>query len=331
MDADAKKSVASGVIFISLTLIGWSSVPLFLKHFTLEGRYIDAWTANGWRYGVSAILWAPVLVVGAGRRKLPPNLWKAALIPSIINCIGQVTFAWTPYFIGPGLQAFLIRFQIIVVTLGAYLLFPSERRVLSTLRYWIGLSVVFLGSIGTFLLGEKSLQGGTAVGIALGVFSGLVFGGYALSVRYYMHGVNPVISFGAISQYTAIMMVSIMLVFADGNGLSALKLSWGDQGMLLLSAIVGIALGHVFYYASIARLGVSVAAGVTLVAPFLTAAASHFIFEEVLTPWQWCSGLAAMIGAVAVLSVQRNVKTNDASSSDGTSASQAALHSENET
>ncbi len=55
------KPVAIGTLTITLTLLGWSSVPLFLRHFV---DLIDPWTSNGWRYGFSALLWAPVLVIG---------------------------------------------------------------------------------------------------------------------------------------------------------------------------------------------------------------------------------------------------------------------------
>ena len=44
---------AAGVVTILLTLVGWSSIPLFLKHFT---HLIDGWTANGWRYAISALI-----------------------------------------------------------------------------------------------------------------------------------------------------------------------------------------------------------------------------------------------------------------------------------
>ena len=306
MGSKGGRFFGSGAVFIALTLIGWSSVPLFLKYFTSPEHYIDGWTANGWRYGVAALIWAPVLLVFAGRRKLPRSLWRAALVPSLLNCLGQVCFAWAPYYIGPGLQSFLIRFQIIVVTLGAYLLFPSERRIMRTWRYWIGLAVVFGGTAGTSLLGRELPDGGTAFGIALGIISGLLFGGYALAVRYYMHGVNPIVSFGTISQYTAGGMIVLMLILADSHGAAPLSLPSFDLWILVASGVVGIALGHVFYFASIARLGVTVAAGVMLVAPFLTGTASVFLYNEHLTAAQWMSGIAALVGAAAVLRVRRS-------------------------
>ena len=116
-----------GILTIVLTLLGWASVPLFLRHFADS---IDAWTSNGWRYGFSALLWAPVLVIGFCRRRLPAGLWRAAIVPSIVNCAGQVTFVVAHYKIDPGLITFGLRSQMVFVAVGAYLLFPIERPII---------------------------------------------------------------------------------------------------------------------------------------------------------------------------------------------------------
>lgn len=42
-----------GTMCILGSLFGWSSIPLFLRYFT---ELVDGWTANGWRYAVSAVL-----------------------------------------------------------------------------------------------------------------------------------------------------------------------------------------------------------------------------------------------------------------------------------
>jgi drug/metabolite transporter (DMT)-like permease len=72
----------------------------------------------------------------------------------------------------------------------------------------------------------------------------------------------------------------------------------------LISAVIGIAIGHVFYYFSIARLGVAVTAGVLQLQPFLVAIASLILFNEVLTGWQWLGGTVAVCGAMLMLGVQ---------------------------
>lgn len=292
---------ASGTIFITLTLVGWASAPLFLKYLV---PYIDAWTANGWRYGVSALLWMPLLWLSARRGTLPKGLWRAAIAPSVFNVTGQVCYALAPYYIAPGLMAFLLRFQMLFVTAGAYLLFPSERGVLRSAAYWIGFAVIFLGSMGTIFLGPEVPRGGTAFGILLAIVSGGLFGGYGLAIRRNMQGVRSMLAFAAISQYSAAALIVLMVLFGRAHGATPLTLPAEPFWMLILSALIGIALAHVFYYASIARLGVAISGGVVLLMPFLTAVGSYFLFSERLTPGQWLSGTAAVIGALSMLSAQ---------------------------
>jgi drug/metabolite transporter (DMT)-like permease len=227
------------------------------------------------------------------------------LVPSLFNCVAQVCFAWAPYFINPGLLTFLLRLQILFVAAGAYILFPVERPVMRTLRYRIGLIVVFLGSVGTVLLRGEIPRGGTAFGVLLGFLSGVLYGGYALSVRRNMRGVHSVVAFAAISQYTALGMVGLMLAFGQDYGRRAWMLSQGQFALLVVSAFVGIALGHVFYYIAIARLGVAVSSGIIQLQPFFVGVASYFLFDERLTTAQWLSGVAAMCGAVIMLTTPR--------------------------
>lgn len=295
-------SNALGAVMVIMTLIGWSSVPLFLKHFA---DHIDAWTSNGWRYGFSALLWAPVVIVVAYRKRLPSGLWKAALVPSIVNSAGQVCFTWAHYKIDPGLLTFGLRSQILFAALGAFLLFPAERAIIRTPGYLIGMMVVVLGTAGAVLLGDEPVDFTHAAGVTLAIASGLLFAMYGLSVRKYMRGVNSVLAFAAISQYTALVMVIMMLTLGERGGLTALEMGGEQFFWLLVSAIVGIALGHVFYYMSIARLGVAVSAGVLQLQPFGVAVGSYILFSEILTIGQWVSGCVAVAGAILMLGVQR--------------------------
>src|SRR5829696_9009228 len=101
MAPDRQTSSVPALITLVLTLLGWSSIPLFLKHFT---GLIDGFTANGWRYGIAALLWAPAIALAWGRNRLPATIWAAALIPALFNSLGQVAFAIAPYHVGPGLM-----------------------------------------------------------------------------------------------------------------------------------------------------------------------------------------------------------------------------------
>lgn len=320
-----------GLLTILLTLLGWSSVPLFLRDFARE---IDAWTANGWRYGFSAILWIPAIIYFHQRRTLPAGIWRAAVVPTIFNVVGQACFAWVPYFIKPGLMTFGLRTQILFVAIGAYLLFPSERRVLQSRIFLFALLSVFVGAVGTMLLAPPDLSASADVrtptilghtlshsqatyfGGTLAVLSGALFAGYALSIRRYMHGVNPVAAFSVICQYTGIAMIALMLLFAPDAGMRLLDLTPDRLGLVALSAIVGIALGHVFYYISIARLGVALSSGIVQLQPILVAVASTYLlesrFQEHLTESQWLCGFAAVAGATLMLVVQKRITSRSA-------------------
>jgi len=287
-----------------LTLIGWSSIPLFLRHFK---DLIDPWTANGWRYGFSALMWAPVLLVGVWRKNLPPGLWKAALWPSVFNIAGQICFAQAPYFIEPGLMTFSLRAQIVFVTLGAALMFPAERLVIRRPGYLLGMPCVVGGTVATILLKPDGLGKGTATGVILALASGIFYSGYSLCVRRFMHGTNPLQAFAAISQYTAVGVLIPMFIWGKRFGMDAIDLQQRQFLYLLLSSLIGIGIGHTLYYFSIGRLGLAVSSGVVQLQPFIVSVASMFIFKEHLSAMQWGTGAIAILGAIVILVEQHRV------------------------
>lgn len=305
---DPSPARATGLLTIVLTLAGWSSVPLFLRHFAPA---MDAWTSNGWRYGFAALIWAPVVVLGMRRGTVPPALWRAALVPSVFNSAGQVLFTWAHYRISPGLLTFGLRTQILFVALGAFLLFPAERRVVRTVRFWLGVLLVLGGTFGTIWLGSAPPRDAEVAGIAMAVGAGILFAAYALGVRASMGGFPSLQAFAVVSQITAAAMVVLMLVFGVEHGATVLRLPGSEFALLLLSALIGIALGHVLYFISIKRLGVAAAAGVLQVQPVIVAAASFFLFGEVLTAPQWASGAVAIAGAVTILVVEARAREGD--------------------
>lgn len=299
---------AFGAVTVLMTLAGWSAVPLFLRHFS---HSIDAWTSNGWRYGFSALIWLPVVLIAKWRGRTPSGLWAMALVPSLFNAIGQVCFTGAHYMIPPGLLTFGLRVQVIFVAIGAYLMFPGERRVVRSHSFIAGFIMVLIGTMGAGLLVNDPFAPERLGGLGLAILSGAFFAAYGLSVRKYMRGVNSVIAFAAISQYTAAAMVALMFLFGDNFGAGALRLSTEQFSLLLLSAVIGIALGHVFYYASIARIGVAVTAGVLQLQPFVVGIASLAIFGEQLTGLQWVGGATAVVGALLMLNAQRTFSKLD--------------------
>lgn len=320
----AAPSFTVGAITIAMTLLGWSSVPLFLRYFS---DHIDVWTSNGWRYGFAALVWLPLILIYAGRRKLPQGLFRRALVPSVINAVGQVVFVAAHYQIDPGLLTFGLRIQLLFAAVGAYLLFAGERPIIRSKGYIVGAIILALGTSGAILFDDDPIRGGHAYGIGLAILSGFLFASYGLSVRKYMFGINSAVAFAAISQYTAGAMLVLMFILGENAGAAALEMAPDQLFWLLASAVIGIALGHVFYYLSMARLGVAVSAGVLQLQPFFVGIASYLVFDERLTGAQWISGTIAVCGAGLMLAVQRvisrrrHIDTREVAIAEGESGS----------
>lgn len=304
-DQAGMRGTLVGLAFILSTLFCWSVTPVFVEFFTDK---VDPWTSNGWRYGFSALLWAPVLIVAAARKTIPAGLFKKALVPGAINAAGQVVFVLAFYNTTATMVAVGLRAQIIVVSLGAALFFAAERRVVRHPAYIIAVAMILGGLIGSLLLGEQQ-SSGELLGFVYALAAGSGYAAYALSVRHWMHGVNPLLAFAAISQYTAGVMLILMFMFAQDFGARALDMDTPTFGLFLLSSIIGIAVGHVVYYAAIARLGVAVASGVVQTQPIWVGLISWAFLGQVgLTPVQWIGGGIAIVGAMIMLMVQHAVR-----------------------
>lgn len=295
------RSRGSAIATIVLTLLGWSSIPLFLRYFT---DYLDAWTANGWRYAISAVLWLPVIVWAYRRGRVPPGLWRAALVPSVFNALGQICFAIAPYMVDPGLMTFGLRLQIVFAAAGAALLFPIERDLLRRPLFLSGLIVVALGTLATVALKPAGFEAKSWLGVVISIASGLFYACYSLSVRKWMSTMNPIVAFAAVSQYTSAVLVVLMLVLAPRAGANVFDLHQTQIVLLVISSVVGIGLGHTLYFYSLRRLGVAVSVGVVQLQPFLVSAASIWFFGEKMRAAQWVTGTIAICGAGVMLVAQ---------------------------
>jgi drug/metabolite transporter (DMT)-like permease len=150
----------------------------------------------------------------------------------------------------------------------------------------------------------------------MAVFSGLGYACYGLSVRRFMAPYHPVLAFAVICQLTAAGLVLLMLAFGRDGGAYVPSLGARELWFLAISAVAGIAAGHVFYYVAIAKLGVAVTSGVLQLQPFLVSAASAFVFDERLTGLQWLGGFVAVGGAVLMLTAERKAPQQAQASSE---------------
>jgi len=300
-----------GLVAMFTTLLAWTAAPLLMKHFS---EAMDPWTMNGWRYGAAALCWFPLILVKLKRRRFPDGLWKGALLPTVFNCMGQVSLVSAFYFTDPTMVAFSLRVQLVSVALGGAVFFAAERRVIREPKFLAGMVLVLLG-VGAYLLlhpefGVESM--GTLVGALLGATAGATFGAYALAIRPLMRTNPPMLSYAVISAYTALVMLALMFAFGDVAmgfpGGVALELSSAQFALLIASAIVALFIGHPCYYYAIRTIGVSATATVLQLQPITVGlGALAFGMGALINPWQAVAGTVAIASAIFMLRVQHRV------------------------
>ena len=283
------------LLALAVSTLSWSSIPLFLKYFT---AYLDAWTVNGVRYGLAALLLLPALRHRRNRQTPVAPLWKAALVPALINTVGQVGWALIPYFVTASVMGFGIRASFFFTLAGSLLLLPEERYLFRSRAFWCGSAVCISGVTGLFW-GSLRQSMASPSGLLLLLLASGVWGFYGVSVRRFMRGHAPHRAFAAISLYTAILVCILMLGFGRFAALGTL--SPGLFSMLFISAILGITVAHVLMIYVLNHLGAVVEAGGEMVTPFLTFCGASIIFGERLSPLQWAGGLGVVLGCALMI------------------------------
>jgi drug/metabolite transporter (DMT)-like permease len=291
----------------TLALVGsvlcWGAVPVLLRDLR---HSIDAWTANGFRYTFSAVLYWPVLILAVRSGHLNRRVVVRCIIPAMLALGGQILWGLAPYYLEASAIGFFVRLSLVWSLVGAMTLFADERRLLRLPRFYLGL----LTSVGGFvaLSISKSSHGAllSVTGVAIILVCSVFFGGYAVSVRQFMRDIHPIHSFGVVSQFVSMGTLVAMFCFGEPVRLGDIDArAWIE---LIVSSVLGIALGHILLYTAIHRTGAAIASGVHSVTPFITAALALAFLDESMSGIEWSGGIAMVLGAVTLLSAQSAVR-----------------------
>ena len=258
---------------------------------------LDAWTVNGVRYSVATLFWLPFVLY----RGLDPDLrgvWRDAIRPAFVNVVGQVSFAWAPYYTDASVMGFVLRMSFVFTIVFSYWMLHEERLLLRRPLFWYGAAVIIAGVVALHVGGWN--HGGTsAVGLVLLLNTTICAGFYVVFVRKYMAPYPVRLSFGVTSLYSAIGLMLLMFMVGDWEDLSVLRLP--DWGWLVLSAIMGIAVAHVLYFRAIHALGPVVTSGALSVVPVTTAIGALLVLGECMMALQWLGGAFAVAGSLLLV------------------------------
>jgi drug/metabolite transporter (DMT)-like permease len=296
-------------------MLSFGIIPIFLRYFA--GADLDAWTVNGVRYSVGALFWLPFLLLlerqpgpetaaeGAGRR-----LWRDALVPSVVNVVGQAGFGLSPYYVSASTIGFVLRLSFLFTIVFGFAVLAEERLLARRPTFWSGAAMSLGGVVVMFL---DKLQGGSPdslTGLVILFVTALAWGGYSVSVRHYMARYPARQSFGAISIYTSVALVLLMLWRGRVGALASIGAGlWIN---LMVSALIGIAFGHVLYYRGIHRLGPVVASGIMLVTPFVTHLFAAVFLGERLSGVEWTGGLVVVVGGGLLVAARGQIEAGPA-------------------
>ncbi len=286
----------NSIIALLLSVFCSSTVPLFLKYFT---PYLDAWTVNGYRYTVVFFVMLPVVIYYYRNNKYSKHLWKVALIPAFFNFAQQIAWAWSPYFIDPGLIGFLIKGTVIWSIAGSFIIFVDERHLMKSKMFWFGLFVAIMGFVGLSYYGNNISLSGTFFGVILVLISSLFMASYGLAVKKYFNETNAIVSFSIIAFYTAIGTISLMFILGEPS-----KINETPINILLLiavSAFIGINVAHVLFYVALRHIGVTISYSVSLFSAFFTAILSYLLYGEKLSLFQWIAGTLIIVGGIITI------------------------------
>jgi len=280
----------------------WAVNPIFIKYLA---SFLDCWTQNLLRYGVACVFWLPVLVVCLATGRLDRRICTRAIPPAAANVIMQTFWAAAFYYIDPALMDLVMKSSVLWIAGISLVLFPQERSLLRSVRFWLGMTLSILGVAGVTAFKQGFGERQTLIGILFAAAAAFFWAWYAVGVRVAFRNTDSRIGFSVISVYTVAGLLILNLIW--GNPRQALALTPGQWACLAVSAILGIAVAHVLFYSAIRRIGATIPSLVILLTPFIVVALSHVFFGETLNPMQWASGLVLLVGAALAVWSQQHL------------------------
>ena len=281
----------------------WSIGPLFIEYLT---GHVDSWTQNMLRYSVACLFWLPFLLHLMLQGRLEGRTWRRAILPSIPNVAMQSLWAVGFYYLGPAFLTLLSKTSILWVAGFSLMFFREERPLARSSRFWAGFLLSIAGVFGVLYFGEDFAAAGTLTGIFIALITAFMWAVYTISVRIAFRDVDSRSGFSVISLYTAIALSVCALLFGEPG--QALSMGLRPWAAVVISGITAIALGHVFFYAAMRRIGATIPMLVILAQPFVVFSLSSVIFHERLSGMQLLSGTALLIGAGLSIWAQQHLR-----------------------
>lgn len=284
-------------------LAGWSLGPIFIKYLT---GYLDSWMQNALRYSVACLFWLPFLLSSVRTKRLDARVWRRALVPAGANVVMQSLWAAAFYYIGPAFMVLLTKTNIIWITTFSLIVFPEERTLVRSKRFWLGLALSLTGLVGVMYYRVDLAAARTATGIVIALAAAFTWGIYTVSARIAFRDIDSRSAFSVTSLYTSVGLGVFALLF--GRVGDCARMGAWQWACVVISAVVAIALAHTSYYAAMKRIGATIPALVILAQPLIVLAMSSAVFGESFSAVQLLFGVVLLIGSALAIWAQQHLK-----------------------
>ena len=281
----------------------WTVGPISIKYLS---SYIDSWTQNLLRYSVGCLFWLPFLAINIKRKRIDSKLWRKALLPAAANVTMQSLWAAGFYYVGPAFMALLAKSSVIWIAGFSLIFFADERGLVKSKRFWLGLMFSVIGVVGVIYYKQDFAASGTMAGIVIALACAFMWAVYTLSVRIAFRDTDSRSGFSVISIYTVAGLLVLGISFGQlGQCVTMVPKGWA---VVVISAVIAIALGHVLYYTAMKRIGATIPSLVILAQPFSVLAISNVIFDESLNAIQLLFGVVLLAGSALSIWAQQHLR-----------------------
>ncbi len=163
---------------------------------------------------------------------------------------------------------------------------------------WYQVVAAGIGFAGcALLIGNYRFQGvsGEALGIGLGLLSGVLYSMYTLIGQKVIVRIEPLIA----TTYN-VSFIALFFMILRFHWIWQQPQSWIVYGVAALIGIVSTIFANVFYFEAIRTVGAVKAGIFSSAEPFFTAVLAISFLGESLGPWQWCGALLIGSGMIAI-------------------------------
>jgi len=287
------RKLFSGFLWATLTVsifAGWFVVTRFSVT-----RILNVWDLTALRYGIGAVLLAPVLL-----RDLPPRAWRNGFVFSvlwgapfaILVALGvQMTSAGRAASVTPTLM------PVFAGLLGWLLLRQSPGKV-----RLVGYAAIAAGLCGLVLTAAGGQGSPSLLGLALLALAAAMWASYTLILR--RSGLNPIQSAALICFWSAVIFVPAYVALGIGHLAQAPGIEIAIQGVYqgVLMSIVAL----IGFNRAVALLGPSAAAAMIALVPVVASLLAIAVLGEVPTMAEGVSIAFIVVGVLLAARPERS-------------------------